>query len=387
MVSPNATEEVSAHLSTAWRASRIFWCPCSGRGSREEPRGSRRPSAVDLAAEIGGRNDEPGRAEAALHGARPRTPPAPDAARRPPRGPRRSQPRARPPERRAPRQERTRVPSRSTEHDPHSPCSHAFFEPGSSEPIAQLVRRLSPAQTFGLPPSPLTVSSTLTRGTPSSARCVRTRARGDGRPRCRGRRRSVPPRLRPARGTCCASSSGPRDSQDGPGGAERGAELTALAVRHQRERADCDDHRVPRADLHERLRCTARAGRRPRTMSSSSASAFRFAPSENSSSGRRADASEARELDLAALDEEQGERVPRGRGRAEVAADRPRLRICGDPTVREALGECREIPRATRSPPYVSPAPSRSAVHSGPSAKLADLVQVQELRPGRRDRS
>ncbi len=38
---------------------------------------------------------------------------------------------------------------------------------------------------------------------------------------------------------------------------EGGAQLAALAIGHDRERADGDHHRVARPDLHERLRLTA----------------------------------------------------------------------------------------------------------------------------------
>ena len=37
------------------------------------------------------------------------------------------------------------MPSRRTEQEPHSPCSHAFFEPGSPKSSRSAVRRLAPA--------------------------------------------------------------------------------------------------------------------------------------------------------------------------------------------------------------------------------------------------
>ena len=63
------------------------------------------------------------------------------------------------------RHEQTSSPSRSTEHEPHSPCSQAFFEPGSSSRSRRVVSRLSPAQTSASRTSPLTVTSILTRDT------------------------------------------------------------------------------------------------------------------------------------------------------------------------------------------------------------------------------
>src|SRR3954454_4314600 len=42
------------------------------------------------------------------------------------------------------------------------------------------------------------------------------------------------------------------------GGAERGSQLATVAVDLEGERADGDHHRVPRADLHERLPAMAR---------------------------------------------------------------------------------------------------------------------------------
>ena len=54
---------------------------------------------------------------------------------------------------------------RSAEHEPHSPCSHAFFEPGSPSRSRRAKRRLSPSQTSASTGSPLTVSSIFMRGT------------------------------------------------------------------------------------------------------------------------------------------------------------------------------------------------------------------------------
>ena len=106
---------------------------CSGRGCRRAPRGSRRRSGPAAAEEIDCRDDEPGRAEAALHGAglderllhRDASCPSPAS----PSTVTISCPSA---WAASTRQAQTSVPSSRTEHEPHSPCSHAFFEPGQA---------------------------------------------------------------------------------------------------------------------------------------------------------------------------------------------------------------------------------------------------------------
>ena len=139
---------------------------CSGRGSPRAPRGSRRPRVGHAAEEIGRSDDEARRAEAALHRARlgerllHR-----DGARRPSPSPSTVTTSCPSACAASTRHEQTSSPSRSTEHEPHSPCSQAFFEPGSSSRSRSVVSRLSPAQTSASRRSPLTVSSILTRGT------------------------------------------------------------------------------------------------------------------------------------------------------------------------------------------------------------------------------
>ena len=48
------------------------------------------------------------------------------------------------------RHEHTSVPSRYTEHEPHSPCSQAFFEPGRPIRSRSTYSRLSPSQTSSI---------------------------------------------------------------------------------------------------------------------------------------------------------------------------------------------------------------------------------------------
>ena len=78
------------------------------------------------------------------------------------------------------RHAQTSSPSTRTEHEPHSPCSHAPFDPGRPSRSRNVTSRLSPAHASASRTSPLTVSSTRT-GTDqarqrSSARRVRTRS-------------------------------------------------------------------------------------------------------------------------------------------------------------------------------------------------------------------
>ena len=109
--------------------------------------------------EVGSRDHEARRTEPALHGSRlderclHRV-----ERRRPPPGPPRSTISCPSACAASTRHEQTSLPSSSTEHDPHSPCSHAFFEPGSPSRSRSVKRRLSPGQTSASIRSPLTDS-------------------------------------------------------------------------------------------------------------------------------------------------------------------------------------------------------------------------------------
>ena len=151
---------------------------CSGRGCRTAPRGSRPRSGSARAPEqVGGRDDEAGRAEAALDGARlderllhavqrRRSPARPSTVTT-------SWPSACAA---STRHAQTSVPSSSTEHEPHSPCSHAFFEPGRPSRSRSAKSRLSPGQTSASRGSPLTVSAILMPGTAPAPASARTRS-------------------------------------------------------------------------------------------------------------------------------------------------------------------------------------------------------------------
>jgi hypothetical protein len=114
-------------------------------------------------------------------------------------------------------------------------------------------------------------------------------------------------------------SSAPDETRDRARRAVGGAQL--VAVHDQRERDDRDHHRVPRPDLHERL---PRAGHRE---PDGDDQLVRLQPvalraDEELAQRHRARAARRSELDLRAVDEQRRQRVSRGRGRAEVAADR-----------------------------------------------------------------
>ena len=111
---------------------------CSGRDCRRAPRGSRRPSgsACDRAGRRSRRSGPACRTRTARRRRR-RTPPARGAARRSSATPSTVTTSCPSACAARTRHEQTSVPSSSTEHDPHSPCSHAFFEPGRLEPLAQ----------------------------------------------------------------------------------------------------------------------------------------------------------------------------------------------------------------------------------------------------------
>ena len=105
---------------------------CSGRGCPRAPRGSRRRSgSATRSSSSAVATTRPGvqkphctapaSTNASLHAVQPLAVP---------RAPRPSPPRARRPAPRARGTRRRASPSSSTEHEPHSPCSHAFFEPG-----------------------------------------------------------------------------------------------------------------------------------------------------------------------------------------------------------------------------------------------------------------
>ena len=116
------------------------------------------------------------------------------------------------------------------------------------------------------------------------------------------------------------------------------------------------------------------------TISSSSASALRLTPSRNSRAGA-AHATRARELDAGALDEQRRSASPAGDAVPRFPPIVPRLRICGEPTVRDAsasagraLGE-RALHRLGVGQARAEP---QRPVLARPAAELRDLVEVED---------
>ena len=113
------------------------------------------------------------------------------------------------------RHAQTSVPSRSTEQEPHSPCSQAFFEPGKPEALAQRVEQALARPDVRLALLAVDRQLRSSRETPVEGPFRAGRgARAGGRRPCRGRHRSgsLPPE-RPARETSRARRAGPRPAR------------------------------------------------------------------------------------------------------------------------------------------------------------------------------
>ena len=162
-----------------------------------------------------------------------------------------------------------------------------------------------------------------------------------------------------------------------PGRAERRAQLVA---RTHRERDDGDHHGVPRPDLHERLRRTAR----PHPDGRDQLVRFERVPLHTGDElleRQRAHAADRRAFDLGSLDLQRRQRVTGGRGGREVAAegaavadlrraDRPRrLGQRG-----QQLGELAGHRLGVGEPG----AEAQRSVLARPASQLLDLVQVQQ---------
>ena len=117
------------------------------------------------------------------------------------------------------------------------------------------------------------------------------------------------------------------------------------------------------------------------TISSSGASAFRFGPTRNSSSGSRRVPPDARDLDLGVLDEQRRQRVARRRGRAEVPAERPAVADLRRADRPRRLGQRRQQrPQRLRHRLGVRQpgAEPEHAVLARPAAQLLHLAEVQD---------
>ena len=145
-------------------ASKIFSSRCSGRGSPTAPRGSRRRSARGAApAGRPPRRRGPGvqkphcTAPASTNASWTRCSRSPSAR---PSTVTTSCPSACAA---STRHAHTSTPSSSTEHEPHSPCSHAFFDPGTSSFSRSAKSSDSPSQQSASRSTPLTRSAILTQ--------------------------------------------------------------------------------------------------------------------------------------------------------------------------------------------------------------------------------
>ena len=158
----------------------------------------------------------------------------------------------------------TRTPSSSTEHEPHSPCSHAVLRAGQAEPLRSAKSRLSPVQTAVLVLLAFDAQLDPHCMHRSRARAVSTRNGGAGSAPSPatssiGLAAGDPLReLRPRIERATTRPGTARPNRRPPWPPSLPATTTA--------RTDCDHHRVPRPDLHER--CGAPDGRsRTATMS------------------------------------------------------------------------------------------------------------------------
>ena len=235
-------------------------------------------------------------------------------------------------------------------HEPHSPCSQAFLEPGRPSRSRSTYSRLSPGQTSSASrSSPLTVQLTLitpppcgTRPRPSvsvrrasTARACRryaavprTSSIGVGGPAtsspnrsCDGgsERRRAPSQRQLAGqellgGRAPAAASGAADPMPVPTRRPTGSQ-------RDRERADRDHHGVAGADLGELLRAGP-TGISTAAISSSGSSALRFDAGEEVAPPGRRRAAHRLHLDSGAGGQQRRMRVAGRRRGAEVAADR-----------------------------------------------------------------
>ncbi len=230
----------------------------------------------------------------------------------------------------------TSVPSRSTEHEPHSPCSQAFFEPGRPIRSRSAKRRLSPSQTSASMRSPLTVTSILTPGTAPAPARVRTFNA------CR--RYAAVPRTSSIGDAAAATCSG-NDSRSSSGAVTRPVTgpdepYDARSSPRSRSAESASEHTAItiafRGPIFMNV-CEAPDGEsHTAVISSSGSSVFRFGPTRNSPSGTRrtprtlASSTSASSITSGGSASPAGEAVPR------LPPIVPRLRICGEPTVRDA---------------------------------------------------
>ena len=265
------------------------------------------------------------------------------------------------------RQEQTSVPSRSTEHEPHSPCSQAFFEPGQPEPLAQRVQQALAAPDVGLAPLAVDGQRDLHASAPLQSApgqdAERVAAVGGRAAHVVDRAR----RLRDEVGEAGRVAKRRRhERRDRGRRAERGAQLAALPVDRRRRASTTAITIAFRGPTFMNV-CGAPLGvTRTATTSSSGSSAFRFGPTRNSETGILRAPRTLATSTSAPSTRSGGSASPAGEAVPRLPPIVPRLRICGEPTVREAsasagsssasgaahrlgVGQARRRARASRS--------------------------------------
>ena len=213
--------------------------------------------------------------------------------------------------------------------------------------------------------SPLTVSSILIRGT-SRARGARARrARGAGRRRCRARRRSGSrPRRRARRSRRPRRAA--RSTRRATGPAEPNAARSSPRSRSALRASEQIEITIAlRGPIFMNV-CGAREGRTRTPVTSSSALAARCASGRPGTRRAAAPASRARSRarSRAPSTSSGGSASPAGDAVPRLPPIVPRLRICGEPTLRDGGGQRRQPRRelAAASPPCRSAAaPSTSS--------------------------
>ena len=142
------------------------------------------------------------------------------------------------------------------------------------------------------------------------------------------------------------------EPDDGSSRAERRAQLAALAVDRDGERADRDDHRVPRPDLHEGLPSAARTDVGGDDQLVVGAARSASTPTRNSTSAMRREPRTLATSISAPSTRSGGSASPAGDAVPRLPPIVPRLRICGEPTVRDASASAGSSSRElAESPP------------------------------------
>ena len=345
-----------------------------------------------------------------------RTPAAPGAARRRRRAPRRCGPRARAPGRPATRHAQTSSPSNHTEHEPHSPCSHAFFDPGRWSSSRRNARG-SPLPGVGLArlavhrrrmstsghhrflgamldrPSERAAGENAERVPPVRRRAAnvidRTRGRGDPLGEASatagpsGAVEVVPrPDAVRAPGEVCLGVGRPHDRRRHRSERHPYERVAASSARHSAATEITIALRVPifEKDCGPASAATAPRGSAhpPPARSASHRRRNSCHGSHRSRRRRRRARSRRRTTARTGRASPAGEAVPR------LPPTVPRLRICGEPTVREASASAADLRELPQDPRVRDPgAEEHLAVAFVPRAQLGHAARVERSPSGR----